>query len=118
MRRYRRKNSSIPIIVEGRNDLASLRKLSFYGEIIVFNRGISITSFSDEISNKYREVIILTDFDNKGSFLKDRFYGYLTGMGVYVDLYLWNFIRKHVPIRTVEELPAEFEREVEKEIQM
>ncbi len=111
VRMYRRKNREIPIIVEGRNDLNCLRELDFAGNIIVFNRGKSITAFVDSISPAYSRVIILTDFDYRGTFLKDRLHQELIGLGIESDISLWNYINKHVPIKTVEELPAEFQRE-------
>ncbi|MGC8608725.1 MAG: toprim domain-containing protein [Thermoplasmata archaeon] len=116
LRAYRRKNREIPIIVEGRNDLRCLKKLDFRGDIIVFNSGKSITAFADSISPHYNEVIILTDFDQRGKFLKDRLYQEMMGLGIRIDISLWNYINKHVPIKTVEELPAEFYREKYTEI--
>jgi len=103
--------------VEGRNDLRSLRRLKFGGEIIILNRGISLIEFSDTLARKYRRVILLTDFDAKGCDLEKRMNQYLTGIGVDIDLYLWNFLRKNVPVKTVEALPSEYERQYEKELQ-
>ena len=62
-------NKIIPVIVEGERDVAALKKLGLIGELIIFNRGMSIANFCDMIQKKYREIIILTDWDRKGGFL-------------------------------------------------
>ncbi|PYB67891.1 hypothetical protein DMB44_06870 [Thermoplasma sp. Kam2015] len=109
---------SVPIVVEGRNDLKSLRKMKFLGEILILNRGMSLVEFSDRIAERYRHIILLTDFDAKGCDLEKRMSEYLMGMGVDIDIYLWNFVRRNVPVKTVEELPSEYERQYEKTVQM
>ncbi|KAA8922272.1 toprim domain-containing protein [Thermoplasma sp.] len=103
--------------MEGRNDLKSLRRLRFNGEILILNRGTSLIEFSDTIARKYRRIILLTDLDTKGCDLERRMNQYLTGIGVDIDVYLWNFLRKNVPIKTIEELPSEYERQYEKGLQ-
>lgn len=60
------KNKTMPIIVEGEKDIAALRSLGMKGIIIQLNQGISLPDFCDRISRKYKEVIILTDWDRKG----------------------------------------------------
>jgi 5S rRNA maturation endonuclease (ribonuclease M5) len=105
LEKYRVKNSRTPIVVEGKNDVASLRKLSFEGEIIQLNSGSSLLDFSETLGRSYKEIIILTDFDRKGMELKHRIEAYLVGSGCTVDSFLWNSLRKSMPVRTVEELP-------------
>ena len=60
-------NEKIPIIVEGKNDELALRKLGVKGEIIKLNTGQTILNFCEDLSRKYNEVIILTDWDPKGT---------------------------------------------------
>ena len=59
-------NEDMPIIVEGMNDEAALRKLGVSGEIIRLNTGLSILNFCEKVAETYDEVIILTDWDEKG----------------------------------------------------
>lgn len=113
LERYRAKNSSVPIIVEGRHDVESLRKIDFAGEIITVNAGTSLLTFSENISRAYKEVIILTDFDHKGHILKSSLERYLISSGCRADTDLWSSIRHMVPIRTVEELPFAVNRILE-----
>jgi 5S rRNA maturation endonuclease (ribonuclease M5) len=62
-------NANIPIIVEGEADVMALRELGIGGEIIPINRGQSLFNFCEELSKKYKEVLILTDWDRKGGHL-------------------------------------------------
>jgi 5S rRNA maturation endonuclease (ribonuclease M5) len=65
----REENKTVPIIVEGDKDIEALRKLDITGEIIRFNVGLSIPDFCDMISQKYKNIILLTDWDKKGGYL-------------------------------------------------
>ena len=65
----REENKTVPIIVEGDKDIKALRKLDITGEIIRFNVGLSIPDFCDMISQKYKNIILLTDWDRKGGYL-------------------------------------------------
>ncbi len=62
----REENKSIPIIVEGEKDIIALRKLEMTGEIIRFNTGQSVPDFCDSVAEKYRKIILLTDWDWRG----------------------------------------------------
>ncbi len=62
----REDNKSIPIIVEGEKDIAALRRLEMLGEIIRFNTGQSVSDFCDNIAEKHRKIILLTDWDWRG----------------------------------------------------
>jgi 5S rRNA maturation endonuclease (ribonuclease M5) len=62
-------NKKVPIVVEGDKDVFSLRKLGIIGEIITVNSGLSIIDFCDKIANKYKEIILLTDWDRKGGYI-------------------------------------------------
>lgn len=113
--RYRLKNRTVPILVEGKNDVGSLRRLSFDGEIITLNSGHSLVTLSGKISEDYREIIILTDFDRTGRELKSQLNLYLSGSGCRVDTYLWERLGRYLPVKTVEELPTSVLR-IEKEL--
>ncbi len=65
----REENKTVPIIVEGDKDIEALRKLNITGEIIRFNVGLSIPDFCDMIFQKYKNIILLTDWDKKGGYL-------------------------------------------------
>lgn len=110
LEQYRMKNLSVPIVVEGKNDVSSLRSIEFTGPIIQVNSGESILNFSENLAEEYREIIILTDFDKKGKTLKRMIQEYLVSSGVKADTYLWDYFCKKSPIATVEELPSEVER--------
>ena len=59
-------NRSTPVIVEGDKDVNALRKLGLRGEIIRFNKGQSVSNFCDIIAQKYRKIILFTDWDWRG----------------------------------------------------
>lgn len=62
-------NKVVPILVEGEKDREALRKLNINGKIINFNVGMSISNFCDMIAQKYKSIILLTDWDKKGGYL-------------------------------------------------
>jgi 5S rRNA maturation endonuclease (ribonuclease M5) len=64
----------IPIIVEGRKDVESLRKLGIEGDIIMAkSSGKTSSDVIREIENKHKqEVIVLLDFDRRGRELTKR----------------------------------------------
>ncbi len=72
-------NKKIPVIVEGKNDREALRKLGLTGEIITLHRGKSIYDFSEEIHERFDEVILLLDWDMKGEELQRKLGEYLSG---------------------------------------
>lgn len=65
-------NETIPIIVEGKKDEATLRQLGIHGVILRLNIGLSILNFCEEISRKYDKVILLPDWDGKGTQIFDK----------------------------------------------
>ncbi len=111
--KYREKNREVPILVEGKRDVSSLRRLDFQGELISLNSGHSLLGKVELMSDKYSEVIILTDFDQKGVFLKKRITSYFKSMGTEPDTYLWTFVLRYLPAKTVEELPWAYENALE-----
>jgi 5S rRNA maturation endonuclease (ribonuclease M5) len=103
---YIRKNEEIPIIVEGSRDLDALRRIGFKGNVIVFNAGLTIVAFADQIAKTHDRVVLLFDFDRKGTSLRKRLSSILDPIISEVDSALWVYIRENLPVRTVEELPS------------
>ena len=101
----REENKTVPIIVEGDKDIGALRKLGISGEIIRFNQGLSIPDFCDMISQKYKSVILLTDWDRKGGFLCSTIKKNLEGLVECNTRYREIFAKRSM-IRTLEGLPS------------
>ena len=98
-------NKNIPIIVEGEKDVIALKKLAINGTIITLNKGINLIGFSDYIASKYKEIIILTDWDRKGGFLCHTIIRNLKGR-VSCNTYYREFFAKNSMTKTVEGLPS------------
>jgi len=97
------KNKIIPIIVEGKKDKRSLRKLGVKGKIIAVNQGLSLSDFCDDLVKQFDEIIILTDWDRKGGILYYRIKDLLKGRIRY-DTSFREQLGKHAMIKTVEGL--------------
>jgi 5S rRNA maturation endonuclease (ribonuclease M5) len=76
-------NRECAVIVEGRKDEETLRKLCLKGKIIRI-RG-SISGLCEEISREHKKVIILSDWDKKGGELCRRLKKYLNANSVKYD---------------------------------
>ena len=104
----REDNESMPILVEGKRDKKALQELGFEGDIIVLNSGYTLADVADVISKKYRKIIILTDWDKKGSYLAGRIFNLLRDNDVICNLEyrrkLGFYLGPH--ISTVEELAS------------
>ena len=68
----RSSNETIPIIVEGQKDEATLRKIGLTGKIIRLNTGLSILDLCENIAREFSEIILLPDWDTKGQQLYDK----------------------------------------------
>ncbi len=101
----REENKTVPIIVEGNKDIEALRKLDISGEIIRFNVGLSIPDFCDMISQKYKSIILLTDWDRKGGYLCSTIKKNLESRVVCNTRYREIFAKRSM-IRTLEGLPS------------
>ncbi|MFO7677759.1 MAG: topoisomerase [Thermoplasmatota archaeon] len=101
----KQENKTIPIIVEGDKDIEALRSLDINGEIIRFNQGLSIPDFCDMISQQYRKIILLTDWDKKGGYLCSTIKKNLESRVFCNTAYREQFAKKTM-IRTVEALPS------------
>jgi 5S rRNA maturation endonuclease (ribonuclease M5) len=74
------------ILVEGIRDVHSLRTLGCMAEIDVLNHAnISDYDLAEEISTKYQNALILTDFDEEGINLNQRFSKLLERKGVKLE---------------------------------
>jgi len=87
-------NESIPIIVEGKNDEEALRKIGVKGEVFRLNTGLSLLDFCERIANTYNEVIILTDWDNKGKQLLKKLKQNLEYAKVKINDKFWHNFRR------------------------
>jgi 5S rRNA maturation endonuclease (ribonuclease M5) len=100
-------NKKVPIVVEGDKDVFSLRKLGIIGEIITVNSGFSIIDFCDIIANKYKEIILLTDWDRKGGYICHTIERNLEGR-VKCNLYYRELFATKAMTKTVEGLYSWF----------
>lgn len=98
-------NKTVPIIVEGEKDTEALRKLGISGIIISVNAGVSLSDFCDKIAQKYKHVILLTDWDRRGGYLCHTIKRNLEGR-VNCNTHYREVFAKNAMIRTVEGLPS------------
>lgn len=101
----REENKTIPIIVEGEKDIAALRKLELIGEILRFNTGQSISDFCDNIAQKHRKIILLTDWDWRGGRLGSTIKKHLENR-VECNMRYRQMFAQHCMCRTVEGIPS------------
>lgn len=73
-------NREVPVIVEGKNDVIALRTLGLQGEIIQVHGGKSLYELSEEIHERFEQVILLVDWDKKGEMLMKTLGDYLSGL--------------------------------------
>ena len=106
-------NMSIPIIVEGKKDIAALHKLEINGEIIGINSGHTLIDFCDKIAQEHTDIIILTDWDRKGGYLCRTIKKNLEGR-VNCNTKYRKLFAKNTMIRTLEGLPSWLETMREK----
>ena len=59
------------VVVEGKHDLAALKKLGFSGKICEFHSFKGLTRFADSME-AYKRLIVLLDHDRKGRYLTSR----------------------------------------------
>ena len=72
------------ILVEGRRDVESLRNIGVTSEIICISYR-KIYDFTLDLIKKDKKIIILTDFDSKGTQLFKKYRKELESMGANVD---------------------------------
>lgn len=103
--------SGAPIIVEGKKDVAALKKLGVIGTTITIKcSGKVLEDCLDVVSAP--EAVILVDFDEHGTELAKEIAKYLESRKVKADLILWREVRALVrkDVKDVEGLPTYLER--------
>ena len=80
------------IIVEGKRDILSLKKLGIEGDFELATRD-SLFNFSERISKLGREVIILTDWDRRGDLLAVKLSEYFESFGLRPELQIRNKLK-------------------------
>ncbi len=102
-----------PMIVEGRNDIDALRKLTIKGDTITAKTsGRSFLDVLREIRKRdTQEVILLMDFDRRGKKWTRRLAQNLEKMRVKANLFFWNELLNLVghDLKDIEGLPTYME---------
>ena len=105
--------SDISIIVEGRNDVDALRRLTIKGDVIsAKTSGRSFLDVLREVRKRDpREVVLLMDFDRRGKEWTRRLAQNLEKMRVKANLLFWNELRNLVghDLKDIEGLPTYLE---------
>jgi 5S rRNA maturation endonuclease (ribonuclease M5) len=101
----RDENKEFPIIVEGEKDIIALRKMNIKGVILPVNTGLSIVDFCDKLAEKYKQIIILTDWDRKGGYICHTIIKNLRGR-VTCNTFYREIFAKNTMIKTIEGLPS------------
>ena len=78
--KLREVNGHVPVVVEGKRDAAALRALGIEGEVITYNRGLSVHQFSEEVMETHDRVVLLMDWDRAGEKLQGRLARELAGL--------------------------------------
>ncbi|UCH31150.1 MAG: toprim domain-containing protein [Candidatus Bathyarchaeota archaeon] len=87
----------IPIIVEGPNDIDTLRKLALSGVIIAAKTRKSFLALVTEIERlDLEEVILLMDFDRRGKEWTKRLVQYLEQTNIKPNTYFWQELHKMI----------------------
>jgi len=100
-------NEEVPVIVEGRRDVAALRRLGLKGVILTLHCGQTVAAFAEEITRRFPVVIPLLDWDRRGRQLHTQLTRHLE-----TDWEEYHYIRQELitlcksTISSVEELPA------------
>ncbi|MBS7644808.1 MAG: toprim domain-containing protein [Candidatus Bathyarchaeia archaeon] len=100
-------NEGTPIIVEGKNDVDSLKKIGVNGRILkIKGSNMSLQDFIYSLSSE-EEAIILTDFDREGDEIASELMEELTKIGVKANNVIRRRIRRLVgrEVAEVEALP-------------
>ena len=81
-------NTTVPVLVEGRNDERALRKLGISGEILHLHAGgVSIYERCRWIDRHYAQMILLLDWDRRGRQLRRRVLRFLEADWRTYDMY-------------------------------
>ena len=80
------------IIVEGKRDILSLKRLGIEGNFELATRQ-SLFNFSEKIAGLGSEVVILTDWDRRGELLATKLSEYFESFGLKPELQIRNKLR-------------------------
>jgi len=91
--------------VEGKRDVIALKKLGFRGDIETASHQ-PLLNFSETIANTGKDVIILTDWDRRGSLLASTIARYMRNLGTEPNLAIRGHLKSLVKkeIKDVESL--------------
>lgn len=74
------------VLVEGPRDVEALRSIGYAGEVATCSRvGVTDVELADSIAAEYRNVLILTDFDQEGERLSAKFSDLIEHAGAVVE---------------------------------
>ena len=99
-------NRETPIVVEGRRDVESLRRLGCLGEVHALHAGETLHERAEFFAGTAREVILLTDWDRKGEELFEAMRARFAANGIRVEGAFRDKIRiwMRPPVKDVESL--------------
>ena len=84
-------NKGIPIIVEGRKDVETLKTLAIAGKIITAKSGKSLLDVVSEVEkDRPKEVILLLDYDRRGKELTRQLKYHLETAKIKPDTTIWH----------------------------
>ena len=98
------KNSDKIIIVEGPNDKRALRAAGIKSVRIITLSKKALFEIAEEVSNKTKDCIILTDLDSKGKKLYGTLSSNLQRLGVRIDNYFREWLFRNTKLRQIEGL--------------
>lgn len=100
-------NATVPVLVEGKRDVAALRALGCRGQVFPLHRGIGLAQLAHDLAHHAREVVLLTDWDRAGIDLRDAALAQLAAHGIRCDLsYHERWVRDtQLTMKDVETLP-------------
>ena len=74
------------VVVEGPRDVEALRRLGYQGELVISSQiGVNDYDLMNQLSIRYRRILILTDFDQEGASQSQKFSKILEHEGVIVE---------------------------------
>jgi 5S rRNA maturation endonuclease (ribonuclease M5) len=99
------------IIVEGMRDMQALRALGISGPVILASRRPAL-ELAEDAARRYKEIIVLTDWDQKGDEMARMIDQHLRSAGIRADLDIRSRLKKLVrkEIKDVESLSLYVER--------
>jgi len=74
------------VVVEGPRDVEALRRLGYQNELVISSQiGVNDYDLMNQLSIRYRRILILTDFDQEGASQSQKFSKILEREGVIVE---------------------------------